>query len=266
MSNFSKLSDEDREKIIPERTILLGYRGSIAHGMYLNPEDPSSVDDKDIMGVCIAPPEVYFGTRRFEQREVQFEEWDSVVYEFRKFIKLLMNANPNVLGMLWLQENHYIIKGEAGKILIRNRNLFATKRAYKAFTGYAYGQLKRMTHLAFEGYMGEKRKALVKKHGYDTKNAAHLIRILRMGIEFLVEGELHVFRKDAPQLMEIKMGGWSLEKVKTEAERLFKLADEAYVRCDLPNEPDIEAIDKLCLEIMRYYWQDHFAKEGYPKR
>lgn len=39
--------------------------------------------------------------------------------------------------------------------------------------------------------MGEKRKQLVAKHGYDTKNASHLIRLLRMGMEFLTVEEIN---------------------------------------------------------------------------
>lgn len=56
--------------------------------------------------------------------------------------------------------------------------------------------------------MGERRKALVRRHGYDTKNAAHLIRLLRMGIEFLQSGELLVDRSghDAGELLAIKRG------------------------------------------------------------
>jgi hypothetical protein len=58
---------------------------------------------------------------------------------------------------------------------------------------------------------------------YDSKNAAHLIRLLRMGIEFLIEGAMYVERADGPELLEIKRGGWTLGKVKAEAERLFQL-------------------------------------------
>ncbi len=42
-------------------TILLAYRGSIAHGCYMPPEDEDSIDDKDFMGVVVAPVEHYFG-------------------------------------------------------------------------------------------------------------------------------------------------------------------------------------------------------------
>ena len=78
-----------------------------------------------------------------------------------------------------------------------------------------------MEHYSTMGYMGEKRKALVDKYKFDTKNASHCIRLLRMCMEALITGEVHVFREDASQLLEIKRGRWSLEQVKAEADRLF---------------------------------------------
>ena len=165
------------------------------------------------------------------------EEWDIVIYEAKKFVGLLAKGNPNVLSLLWLEENHYIHKSDAGEFLIHNRDLFVNKSVYKSFTGYAHAQLHKMTHLSFEGYMGEKRKKLVGKFGYDTKNAAHLIRLMRMCIEFLNDGFLYVQRDDASQLLQIKNGDWELERVKEEANRLFKLADEAYLKSKLPAKP-----------------------------
>lgn len=100
------------------------------------------------------------------------------------------------------------------------------------------------------GYMGQKRRELVRRVGYDAKNAAHLIRLLRMGIEFLTEGTMHVERADAPELLEIKRGAWPLEKVKAEAERLFRLSHEAYVRSSLPPEPDRVRAERLCVQMI----------------
>jgi hypothetical protein len=100
------------------------------------------------------------------------------------------------------------------------------------------------------GYMGKKRRELVRRVGYDAKNAAHLIRLLRMSIEFLTEGTLYVERADAVELLDIKRGAWSLDKVKAEAERLFQLAQEAYVRSSLPSEPDRATAEKLCVEMI----------------
>jgi len=100
------------------------------------------------------------------------------------------------------------------------------------------------------GYMGKKRRELVRRVGYDAKNAAHLIRLLRMNIELLTEGTLYVERADAVELLDIKRGAWPLEKVKAEAERLFQLAQEAYVRSPLPAEPDARAAEQLCVELI----------------
>jgi hypothetical protein len=56
-----------------------------------------------------------------------------------------------------------------------------------------------------------------------------------MGIEFLRDGELNVMRYDAAELLAIKHGEWSLEKIKAEAERLFRRAEEVYDRSTLPD-------------------------------
>ena len=103
------------------------------------------------------------------------------------------------------------------------------------------------------GYMGRKRRELVRRVGYDAKNAAHLIRLLRMSVEFLTEGTLYVERADATELLDIKRGAWPLEKVKGEAQRLFELAQEAYVRSSLPAEPDHSRAERLCVEMISDY-------------
>ena len=233
--------------------ILSGYRGSISHGTYVPSTDPNSIDDKDVMTVCVPPLEYYFGLKEFGSggtKEIKRDEWDIVVYEARKFIGLLAQGNPNVLMMLWLNDNFYLKISEAGRLVLENRQIFVGCHVYKAFTGYAYSQLHRMTHMAFEGHMGTKRKMLVEKYGYDCKNAAHLIRLLRMGVEFLKDGRLYVMREDAKQLIEIKRGEWTLEQVKVEAERGFQVAEQAYLASTLPAGPDMEAIGRLAVDVV----------------
>lgn len=101
-------------------------------------------------------------------------------------------------------------------------------------------------------YMGDKRKKLVLRHGYDTKNAAHLIRLLRMCVEFLATGEMQVYRAaDAESLKAIKRGEWPLEDVQSVAEALFTAAKEARDSSPLPYEPDFDAISQLTAEIVR---------------
>lgn len=250
MTNQIILNNTDliANEIVPERTILLGYVGSISHGTYI----PSAIDDIDLMGVAIANEDVYFGMKNFEQKEYKKDQWDTVTYEIRKYFRLLLKQNPNVLALLWLRKEDYIFVSDIGQLILDNKNLFVSKEAYYSFSGYAYGQLKRMEHHVFQGYMGEKRKKLVEKFGYDCKNASHLIRLLRMGIEFLNTGVLQVFRKDdADELKRIKTGEWTLEQVKEKSNELFDQAKESFEKSTLPKYPDVKNAEKLLISILK---------------
>jgi uncharacterized protein len=106
----------------------------------------------------------------------------------------------------------------------------------------------------FSGYMGEKRKSMVRRYQYDVKNAAHSIRLLRMGAEFVETGNLQVYRTaDADELKQIKRGSWSLEEVKAEAERLIALMEPARARSPLPARPDEAAADRLLQSLHREF-------------
>lgn len=241
-------SDETINNIWP-RIDLAGYRGSIAHGTA-----GDIIDDVDIGGVFIAPETHYLGLTSLEhiERIGVAGKYDFALFEIRKYFRLLLKSNPNVLSLLWLPQNLYIIQNDWGKEIINNRHLFMSKALYKSFGGYAYGQLQRMTHSCTDqAYQGKRRRERFEKFGYDCKNASHLIRLLRMGIEALLTGEINVARHDAKQLKEIKCGEWSLEKVKSEAERLQHLLDNAFVKCDLPARPDFQKAEQLLISILK---------------
>jgi len=255
MIKLPNLNQESTDYLLPFDSILTGYIGSLAHNTHLSPEDECGIDDKDIMSIFIRSLEDYVGLENLGKRDrgtIQrtFHEWDSVAYDVRKYVYLLLKGNPNVTSLLWLQSNHYIHIHPLGQKLIDNRMIFASKQSYHAFCGYAYGQMKRMEHFKREGYQGEKRRKLIEKFGYDTKNAQHLIRLMRMCIEFLSEGEMHVFRDDSEMLKDIKRGKWSLEEVKKEAMRLFERAEFAYDRSPLPPQPDYEKAEELVIDII----------------
>lgn len=83
------------------------------------------------------------------------------------------------------------------------------------------------------------------------KNASHLIRLLKMGIEFLTTGELQVHREDNSYLVDIKQGKYTLEQIKTEADRLFKVAEQAFINSKLPSKIDREKVEELLVKILK---------------
>lgn len=101
------------------------------------------------------------------------------------------------------------------------------------------------------GYMGDKRKHLVLRDGYDSKNAAHLVRLLRMCIEFMRTGEIIVERPDAAELLDIKSGKWKLEDVKRLSDELFAEAKSARDESKLPAEPEYEKAEELLVSLVR---------------
>jgi predicted nucleotidyltransferase len=239
-------------KVFPN-TIMAGYMGSISHGTYIPKDDPNSIDDIDVMAVCVGPIDQYLGLGHYLQKSYleqdiwKENEWDCITYELRKFVHLLLKQNPNVLGLLWtplfIQDND---------VLVRNRDIFVSKMAYHSFAGYAHDQMHNMTLMAYEGYMGEKRKALVDKFGYDTKNSAHLIRLLKTCIEFLDTGNINVDRTsiDAEIIKDIKSGKWSLDNIKKYAEQLFNDAKVSFDKSQLPEKPDYNKANELVKEIL----------------
>jgi len=238
------------EKRIPDNTLMLGNMGSHSHGTHIPSTDANSIDDIDLMGFSLGPVESYLGLQKFEHMVHKEGEWDIVVYEIRKFTRLLLQQNPNVVGLLWLKDDLYI-HDDIQRQYIEKRDIFSSKLAYRTFIGYAYSQRKKMMMSTFRGYMGAKRKALVEKYGYDIKNAAHTIRILRMGIEFLNTSQLNVFRHDAAELMEIKTGKWELNKVLSLADQLVKDAELAYRSSKLPDVPNEKEAELLLMKVIK---------------
>jgi predicted nucleotidyltransferase len=236
--------------------LFLAFRGSVAHGMYVPDSDPNSVDDVDLIGAYFGKVRDYLGFGKPKVKvEVYNGKWDTVMYEVKHFIHLLAKGNPNVLGTLWLNDEHYIYRSCSFNEILSKKQLFVSKQSYSSFSGYADSQRKRMTAIAGNGYLGAKRKALVEKHGYDTKNAAHCVRLLRMCIGFLKTGYMDVDRThiDADELLDIKLGGKSLMIVGHIIDELLKEAKEAYESSTLPETPDMEAIEAMTVTMLREY-------------
>jgi predicted nucleotidyltransferase len=93
---LEELAEEKAEELLPEGLILLGYRGSHSHSTYIEPSDPSGVDDVDLLGVYLAPVEHYLGFGREDAYERWESRYDCVFYELRKFVGLLLKSNSNV--------------------------------------------------------------------------------------------------------------------------------------------------------------------------
>ncbi len=247
--------------------ILAGYRGSQAHGTYIPPEEAESTDDIDLFGVAVRDVNYYIGLNGYRpERKGTFssagEMLDIETHEVRKFCHLLMKGNPNVHQHLWIDKEDYVRVKSAGQILIDAREQFLSKALFKSYAGYANGQFKRMEKFEKRGYMGTKREAIVKDHGYDIKNAAHCLRLLYGAIHLAQYNTIQV-RLDFDALdkvMAVKRGMWSLDHVKRYADRLF---DEfSYFKEDstLPGRISIDYMNSIVTSVILTEWEERGEK------
>ncbi len=152
---------------IDQRFLLLAVTGSQAYGIAIE-----GVSDLDLKGVFIAAKSYYLGLKQIEQLEGKgalgvftnregdrglskidlksdkfnlLQGNDFVIYELKKYLNLLKNANRNIQELLWLDS--YLYLHPLAKLLIKNREKFLTKKVKSSYIGYANAQLRKVeTH------------------------------------------------------------------------------------------------------------------------
>lgn len=94
------------------------------------------------------------------------------------------------------------------------------------------------------------RAELERRHGYDTKHAMHLVRLMRSGLEVLETGDLRVRRPDADDLNAIRDGALTFEQLLGLASELQARMEEAAARSSLPADVDPDFVDALALALL----------------
>jgi len=230
-------------------TILLVYKGSMTYGV----SDQTS--DIDFLGICFGPEDSVFGLKRFEQQEfnekIDGKILDGTVYEIRKFFRLAMNGNPNILESLFVEPKHILFKNEQGEKLLAMRQEFLSKKCYKSFCGYAFSQLRKLQN---KEYLGSKRRREIEKYGYSLKNAYNLVRLLHMGIQILVEDDLDVLRPERQLLIQIRNGEFTLKKIQGMADKLDNQIRDAYIKADLREKCDFNKLNSELMAMMKEFY------------
>ncbi|MCP4543040.1 MAG: hypothetical protein GY832_38480 [Chloroflexi bacterium] len=100
------------------------------------------------------------------------------------------------------------------------------------------------------------RAELERRYGYDTKHAMHLLRLLRMGMEILETGEVHVYRPDQEWLRAVREGALGYEEVLALASEYEGRLAVLEKTSSLPEEPDLERAEKLVMALQeRFLWE-----------
>lgn len=117
-----------------EKIIFRGIVGSHAFGTN------TETSDKDIAEIFVCDKDDLLG---FNYKEHDDIDKDNRRYEVGKFIKLLMNGNPNMLEILYLPEDCVLIKEPEFEMIQKMSRTFITKQLFHTFVGYANTQINK---------------------------------------------------------------------------------------------------------------------------
>ena len=210
--------------------ILLGLGGSYSYGM--NIEGRSDID---IRGVALNSKEEILLLQNFGQ--VVEANTDTTIYSFNKMIELLCKANPNVMEQLGLKPEHYLYLHPIGQELLKNSQLFLSKRVVHSFAGYAKDQLRKLDHqssqLMDEDYMGMgRRNRYAAAHNKLGKHMAHLIRLYYMCFDILENQKIVTYRDQEHDLLMNIRNGEYLDKNQQPISSFYDLLSELEKRLE----------------------------------
>jgi uncharacterized protein len=216
--------------------------------------------DLDICGVYIEPADVALGIDREEhfvfstgnnESRNTAADVDFSMYSLRKWVNLAAKGNPTVLSYLFMP---YTVAG--GWFWIReDKELFLAASHVKAFAGFGRSQLQRMQGLKGAGKHGQ-RDEIISEHGYDTKAAMHMVRMMLECKELLLTGKMTFPNPSVGLLIAIRKGEFRQRQVEemyiTLEQEIFEIEDKK--QSVLPPAVDRQAISKLVSRVYLEHW------------
>lgn len=236
--------------------------GSTAYGV------SDSNSDIDIYGFCIPDRSVVFphttgiiqgfgskGERfdQYQQHHVKQDkkEYDLTIYSIIKYFQLVMENNPNMIDSLFVPRRCIIYSTQVGEMVREARKEFLHKGAWHKFKGYAYSQLHKAENSIPE--IGTKRREDYDKHGYSTKFAYHVVRLLSEVEMILTEHDLDLTR-NREHLKAIRRGEYTKQEIREYFNKKEKSLEEAYLNSKLPYKANEGNIKRLLLNCLEHHY------------
>jgi hypothetical protein len=195
---------------------------------------------------------------QFPLEEIDRAELKDTIWELMSNVvdKEISIANwPDVYSdaVIHKMAKEFSLKDELVKYIYAERSYAKAKRVYDSWVSW-----KKERNPA--------RRELEIKSGYDTKHAAMLVRLLRVGYEILTTGKVIVNRTgiDADELLAIKNGSWSFDKVMAFKDEMEANLDAEYLRqkkliaegkpTPIPREVDKVKLNEFYHKLYNEYW------------
>lgn len=171
-------------------------------------------------------------------------DYDLNVYTVRKFAQLCVTSNPSILNLLFVPEDA-IFTNNIGSLRRDLKGVVVSKDAAGRFLGYMTAQMER-----WRGERGQKnvnRPELVEAYGFDTKYAAHIIRLGFQGAHFLRTGIIPIPLPEgvASAIRDLRTGQFTEEDALSWAEMVRNDLRDAETESPLPPKPSRQGVERI---------------------
>ncbi len=212
--------------------ILRVLAGSRSYGTH------TDTSDHDYRGIYLPPADLDWSLLGAPE-QFEFKAYSTVeVYWGRgKFLRLALQNNPNILEVFW---SPVLETSPLGEELRTLRGAFLSRRVEQTYGGYVKSQ----------------RELLARRVRLDDemkpKHAMHLLRLLYAGAHVLRTGTVQVdVGPHRDELMAVRSGTWSLERILARATELEADLAEAARTTRLPEQPDTACVEAFLLRARR---------------
>lgn len=240
-------------------TVLEVIVGSTLHGTAVD----DGLEDLDLMAIVVETPKEFIGfgardtwTWRTKPEGVRSEKGDVdlSVYGLRRYLSLTLSGNPTMVLALFAPQSFFRYSTSTGLALQKLAPQIISKQSFATFRGYMRQQHERL--LGLRGQRNVTRPELVNAYGYDTKYAAHIIRLGLQGVELLTTGQLTLpMRESERQLVrDVRNGKFNLVTLSDMIQNAEKNIVEANERSPLPAAPNYKIVQEWMVKTYLTEW------------
>lgn len=239
----------------PHKIAFLTLGGSYAYGT--NTED----SDIDLRGVFLSDKrEILLNNNPSNlEKTDDHKDIDTVLHSHIKMINMLAKGNPTFLELLYFAPDRYLYVSDIGMELIKNRDMFLSKRIYHAYKGY-------ICDCVDNSFVICRKTDFIEKTMKVNKSMMHAVRLLLQGIQLLQQGTMcGTMEEIGSDLIDIKTGytticdkkhpvdGMDMEWIEchpnksynTFVEKLLCEFEYGHTYTTLPDEPDWDRINNF---------------------
>lgn len=243
----------------PHKIAFLTLGGSYAYGT--NTED----SDIDLRGVFLSDKREILLNNSMKLVDTR-KDTDTTIYALKKYVDLCAKGNPAALELLYNRPECYLYVSDIGMELIKNRDMFLSKKIWYAFNGYSQALEEQTIRLYDETILTEDQINLVKKKV--CKAMMHVIRVIHNGTALLKTSTMQTYNFELlrQSLLLLRDGAYCTSMVikgraagdiikrfvpSNDFRELFdcfyQAFENAFKTTTLPDEPDWDRINNFLM-------------------